>query len=449
MINKKRMPLSGWNNYPSVVCDVVRPEKYAFLENIQETFIPRGLGKSYGDASLNSEGVVVFMERLHRFLSFDEKTGLLRCEGGTTLKEILDLTVPKGWFLPVVPGTEYVTVGGCIAADIHGKNHFTEGSFSFCVKEISLILADGSTHLCSPVQESELFWATVGGMGLTGIVGEALIQLAPIESGYLWIRQTPVKNLHDLFEQMENGPVEDKYRIAWIDTFKKGREMGYGIVAAGRYATAQETIPKFKEPLHVRAPQSFKIPLTPAWLTVPRLVMKMFNKLYFSTKSSATAPQLIDYHSFFFPLDRISNWNLFFGKKGFIQYQFVIPQKYARASIGMILEEVVNSSFGCSLAVLKRFGAEGKGLLSFPLEGYTLAMDFPFSESLLPFLDRLDTLIMRYEGRVYLAKDARLSAENFATMYPRLKQWKEIKTQVDPKGKIGSNLSRRLILPLG
>lgn len=445
-LRKKQTIISGWNNVPATGCDLVRPEKYSQLSSLETPFIARGMGRSYGDAAINSKGIVVLMERLNRFISFDAEAGLLKCEGGTTIQEILEVFTPKKWFLPVVPGTQHATVGGCIAADVHGKNHFADGTFSRFVHEMTMILPDGSKKICSANVEPELFWATVGGMGLTGVIGEAVLKLNPIESAYLIARHELTMHLPELFEKMENQPPEDKYTVAWIDPYPKEKEAYRSVIIAGRHASHEETIAQFPDPLKVSPRLQFSLPSAFSSLGIPSWSIKAFNKAYFNKMQQQSAPHLIDYSSFFFPLDKISNWNRIFGNKGFIQYQFAIPREHARASISMILEETANSRFPCSLAVLKRFGPKGKGLLSFPLEGYSLALDFPYSERLLPFLNKLDSLVLRYLGRIYLAKDMRLPYEHLEAMYPQLNAWKTIKKQIDPEGKIASDFSRRLHL---
>lgn len=440
------MLLSGWNNYPSVNCEAVRPEKYALLKDLESPYIARGVGRSYSDAAVNSKGIVVLMERLDRFISFDPESGIVRCEGGTTLEEILNVFVPRGWFLPVVPGTEKATVGGSIAADVHGKNHFYAGSFGRYVQDISLILPDGSAKTCSSSLESELFWATVGGMGLTGVIGEASIQLTPIESAYISVSHTPVENLDSLFQKMETACLEKKYAVAWINPSVKGTERGQGIVMTGDHASREQALAQFSDPYKLEKEKSRSLPFSfPSW-GISSSAVNAFNALYMNINKHKTSPYLTDYRSFFFPLDKISNWNQFFGKKGFIQYQFAVPLKEAQTAISSILEETAKSDFTCTLAVLKRFGPGGDGLLSFPIEGYSLALDFPFSERILGFLNRLDSIVLKHHGRIYLAKDVRLPEEHLPAMYPKLEEWKKIKARIDPDSKIVSNLSRRLRL---
>lgn len=444
-MNEFKKTISCWGNYPLSSSILLRPEKIRELIPQHFPFIPRGLGRSYGDASLNSEHYVILMERMNRFLSFDEKTGLLQAESGVSLKEILDLFVPRGWFLPVTPGTKFTTLGGCVAADVHGKNHHRDGSFSNFVESITLILADGTKKLCSRTQEPDLFWATVGGMGLTGIILEITLKLIPIESAYMQVKHTSTRNLDEVLALLEGKSEDDKYSVAWIDCLAKGKELGRSIVMNGHHATL-DTLPKtIKEPLKIPQRTSLSIPFNFPSFFLNRFSVKVFNALIYKLESRKKAPFITDYNRYFYPLDFVGHWNRIYGKKGFIQYQFVLPLKTASSGLEKILSEVSNLQNASFLAVLKRFGKSGGGMLSFPIEGYTLALDIPVREKgLISFLDHLDDLVLKHEGRVYLAKDARMQRETFYAMYPRLKEWQRVKAEVDPFNQISSDLSRRL-----
>lgn len=436
--------ISGWGNYPSSSAILSRPERYRQLKIGEGKTIARGLGRSYGDASLNSDQHVILMERLNRFLSFDPNRGLLRVEAGASLEEILEIFVPRGWFLPVTPGTKFVTLGGCIAADIHGKNHHADGTIGAHVSEMELILADGSHRRCSPTRDAELFWATVGGMGLTGIISEATLKLIPIESAYMKVTHSAAKDLDHILSLLEDKSTEDKYSVAWIDCLSKGQNFGRSILMTGHHASLAEVPAKNKQPLQVKSPKKLSIPMNfPSW-TLNSWSVGAFNTWFYRFQSQKNEPFLTDYDSYFYPLDAIKGWNKVYGKKGFLQYQFVIPSKNAGKGLQNILNELTISRRASFLAVLKRFGAEGEGLLSFPREGYTLALDIPINKSLFPFLDHLDEIVLANEGRLYLAKDARMKPETFHAMYPRLEKWQKIKKQVDPEGRLSSDLSRRL-----
>jgi len=435
--------LSGWGRYPVQTCGLYRPERYADFRSTSSSLIARGQGRSYGDAALNQNGSVLLTERINRLLDIDLSKGILRAEAGVTLAEILQVILPQGWFLPVTPGTKFVSLGGCIAADVHGKNHHHEGAFSHHVLGIELILADGKHVACSPSENSELFWATMGGMGLTGIVGEATIQLIPIKNGSMIVRHSPADNLEQLFQQLEDPTMDDRYTVAWIDSLASGRQLGRGIVMFGHHSTAEELPFDFKYSSKVKNSRSIPFDL-PSFLLNP-LSIGAFNELYYRKEGRRRTPFISDYDRFFYPLDAIGHWNRLYGKRGFVQYQCVIPQISAFDGIRTLLQELSGSRRPSFLAVLKRLGIQGNGMLSFPMNGYTLALDLPIrDQGLFLLLDELDKIVLQHGGRVYLAKDARLSPEAFRSMYPRYDEWLKIKDAIDPENKFSSSLSRRL-----
>lgn len=445
IMNKMKTLLTGWGNYPSSTASVYRPERYQELNIFENPTLARGLGRSYGDAALNSQGDVILMERLNRFLSFDEKTGLLRAEAGISLKEVLEVFTNRGWFVPIVPGTKYVTLGGCFAADIHGKNHHIDGSFSNYVQEIELILGDGSRKCCSRKQHADLFWASAGGMGLTGIISEMTLQLVPIETAYVKVTHRHAPNLDAIFELLEDKKYEEQYSVAWIDCLATGKDFGRSILMTGHHAKKSEVEHQKKDPLKIPLKRQLSIPFNcPSWV-LNTWSVRAFNSAYYALQKRKTEPFIIDYDSYFFPLDVIHNWNKLYGKTGFVQYQLVVPSKTARLAIHDILTLSSTNRCASFLAVLKKFGPEGQGLLSFPHEGYTLALDIPLKDpSLFDLLNRLDEVVLKYEGRLYLAKDARMKSDTFRAMYPRYPLWQAIKAQVDPDGKFVSDLSKRL-----
>ena len=436
-------PLSGWGRYPVYSCELERPERYADLRSDAASVIARGQGRSYGDAALNENRRVLLTERVNRLLEFNVANGILRAEAGVTLAEIIDVIVPIGWFLPVTPGTKFVSLGGCVAADVHGKNHHHEGSFGDHVLSMELILADGSRVVCSPSENSGLFWATVGGMGLTGTIGEVTIKLIPIQSALMKVRHNAAVNLDRLFRLMQDPDLDDRYTVAWIDSLSSGKDLGRGILMCGHHAAAEEV----PDDLHgsIKPARSRSIPFDfPAWALNP-LSISAFNSRYYKKESGRRFPFLSSYDSYFYPLDAIAAWNRMYGKRGFVQYQCVIPDASSFEAIHKLLEELSNSRRPSFLAVLKRLGPQGRGLLSFPVAGYTLALDLPIRDnSLFELLNKLDEIVLRRGGRVYLAKDARLSAESFRAMYPRYTEWLKIKNAVDPQNKFSSSLSRRL-----
>lgn len=446
-------PLSGWGRYPVQSCELERPERYADLRPnaaslIEHGLIARGQGRSYGDAALNENGRVILTERVNRLLEFDTKQGILRAEAGMTLVEILEVIVPKGWFLPVTPGTKFVSLGGCVAADVHGKNHHHEGSFGNHILSIELILADGSDVTCSPTERPELFWATVGGMGLTGIIGEVKFKLVPIANSQMIVRHHAAKNLEQLFHHLQDAAMDDRYTVAWIDSLATGKNLGRGIAMCGHHARAEELPVNFH---HARfhgsgkpAPSHNILFDLPTWMLNP-LTISTFNALFYWRESKKREPFICGYDPYFYPLDSIKNWNRMYGKRGFVQYQCAIPEATAFSGIQKLLVELSTSRRPSFLAVLKRLGAQGEGLLSFPMAGYTLALDLPLrDEGLFILLNKLDEIVLQHGGRVYLAKDARLSTESFRAMYPRFKEWLQIKNSVDPTNYFTSSLSRRL-----
>jgi len=435
--------ISGWGRYPLQSCELERPERYADLRPTTDTLIARGQGRSYGDASLNENGRVILTERIDRMLELDVKLGILRAEAGVTLADILPVIVKQGWFLPVTPGTKFVSLGGCVAADVHGKNHHHEGSFSDYVLGIELILADGTRKTCSVTENEDIFWATVGGMGLTGIIGEVTLQLIPVQTSQMMVSHHAANNLTHLFQMLQDPALDDRYSVAWIDCLATGDRLGRGIAMFGHHASAAEYASA--TPLATKPKRSRSLPFAfPAWALNP-LSISAFNKLYYYKESRKKSPFLTDYDSYFYPLDAIGHWNRMYGKRGFVQYQCVIPDKDALAGMTALLQELSSSRRSSFLAVLKRLGAQGKGMLSFPMAGYTLALDLPIRDKgLFSLLDKLDNIVLQHGGRVYLAKDARLSAESFLTMYPRYDEWLRIKTEIDPKHRFSSSLSRRL-----
>jgi FAD/FMN-containing dehydrogenase len=391
---------------------------------------------------------VLLTERVNRFLEFDTEQGILRAEAGATLAETLAVIVPMGWFMPVTPGTKFVSLGGCVAADVHGKNHHHEGSIGDHVQSLELILADGSSVTCTPDDHAELFWATVGGMGLTGIIGEVTLKLTPIQSAYMKVRHHAAGNLAQLFKLMQDPENDDRYTVAWIDSMAGGADLGRGIAMCGHHASAEELPVNYRSPF--KPGRSRSIPFDfPGWV-LNRLSISAFNSRYYRRESGRRYPFLSNYDSYFYPLDAIGHWNRMYGKRGFLQYQCVIPDTAAFEGIKTLLQELSDSRRPSFLAVLKRLGAQGRGMLSFPMAGYTLALDLPIrDQGLFALLNKLDEIVLQHGGRVYLAKDARLSAESFRAMYPRYDEWLKVKNTVDPQNRFNSSLSRRLKIAQG
>ena len=433
--------LGGWGRYPVQSCELERPERYRGLHPSAASLIARGQGRSYGDAALNENGRVLLTERVNRLLDFDAEQGVLHAEAGVTLAEILEVIVPHGWFLPVTPGTKFVSLGGCVAADVHGKNHHRDGSFGEHVLGLELILADASRVWCTPAEDAELFWATVGGMGLTGIIGEVKLKLLPLANAWMSVRHYAAGNLDQLFELLQDPQLDDRYAVAWLDSMATGKDRGRGIAMFGHHAEAGAVTVGPPD----RINRSWSMPFDlPQWM-LNRSSISAFNERYYQRQQAKHGPFLSSHDAYFYPLDSIGHWNRLYGKRGFVQYQCVLPEESAREGIAQLLEMLARSSTASFLAVLKRLGAAGKGLLSFPMSGYTLALDLPIRDhELFAVLDGLDEIVLEHGGRVYLAKDARLAAQSFRAMYPRYEAWLRVKNRVDPENRFSSSLSRRL-----
>jgi decaprenylphospho-beta-D-ribofuranose 2-oxidase len=448
--NPRHATLTGWGRYPLSESDVYRPDKIAELSAVvtgnTTSLIPRGLGRAYGDAALNDRNRVVDLTRLNRMLSFDAPSGLLRCEAGVTIAELIDVFLPRGFFPPVTPGTRFVTLGGSLAADVHGKNHHRDSSLAAHVTSFDLMIASGYVLRCSREENPELFWATVGGMGLTGVILELELRMRRVESAYLEGEVIRARNIDSAIEAFERTDAQYGYSVAWIDCNAGKSALGRSVLNVGNFATL-DRLPRnlAQDPLNTLPRLSPIVPFDLPGFTLNSLSVKAFNAVIYALGRDKSAHTIFDWESFFYPLDSIRNWNRIYGKRGFVQYQCVWPPGESRAGLVEVLEAISRSQRGSFLAVLKKFGAQD-GLLSFPMPGYTLALDFPVTDGLLEFLDSLDAMVLKRGGRVYLAKDARMSAETFAAMYPGLGKWREIKAAADPNNRFSSSLSRRLAM---
>lgn len=443
-MGKLKTSISGWGRYPVQSCTLERPERYADLRPDMESVIARGQGRAYGDASLNQNAGVLLTERVNRLLEFDTEHGVLRAEAGATLAEILPVIVPKGWFLTVTPGTKFVSLGGCVAADVHGKNHHHDGSFGKHVHGIELIVADGTRLECSMIENVDLFQATLGGMGLTGIIGEVTLQLIPVQSAYMQVNHHAAANFDELFRLMQDAALDDRYTVAWLDSMAEGENFGRGVLMTGHHACIDE-LPVGKPPFAAHGKRTRSIPFDfPPWL-LNKAGIRAFNNRYFEREGGKRDPFLAHYEPYFYPLDAIGDWNRMYGRRGFVQYQCVIPNDSAFEGTRKVLQALADSGRPSFLAVLKRLGKAGKGMLAFPLPGYTLALDLPLrDDGLFVLLDKLDEIVLQHGGRVYLAKDARMSAASFRLMYPRYAEWLKVKQDIDPDNRFQSSLSRRL-----
>ena len=447
--------IGGWGRYPVRSCRLSRPEQVSHAARLiseasSQSYLGRGLGRAYGDAALNSQGTVVLSERLDRFLDFDSRTGLLRCEAGVCLSEILQVFLPRGWFLPVTPGTRFATIGGCVACDVHGKNHHMEGSLSHHVRSIVLLGADGRATSCSRETLPELFRATVGGMGLTGFILECEIQLKPVETAYIDVEYHRTRDLAETMELIDREDQRFVYSVAWMDCLAAGRSLGRSVLMRGNHCRLDQLEASHREaPLRVSDRRAAGIPFDFPALLLNRGTIGVMNSLYYRCFAAGRSRTTVHYEPYFYPLDRIRNWNRAYGKRGFIQYQCTFPLEQSASGIELLLGGLKASRMGSFLVVLKRFGRQGGGLLSFPFKGYTISLDFPVSDRLEGFLEQLDSIVLAHQGRVYLAKDARLSPATFRAMYPGWQEWLRIKREVDPHNRFDSDLARRIGLTGG
>lgn len=436
--------LAGWGNYPVIESFTLSPrnEEDVKTDINMGPVVPRGLGRSYGDQAINDGKYVAICTKLNHFLNFDEKEGILECEAGVSLEEIISVFGPKGWLPMICPGTKFVTIGGAIANDIHGKAHHIDGSFVNCVISFTIMLADGTTVEASRTENSDLFWANFGGLGLLGVILKAKLKLRKIETTYFRQKSVVIKNLDHMLEALDKYDHEYNYSVAWIDAMAKGKKLGGGVLTLGNAAKFDELPADLKEdPLKIHSTGKLAVPFYLPSFALNGLTVRLLNRVIAFVQNSPK--DFVHYEKFFFPLDAINNWNKGYGKRGFIQYQFVIPEENGKQHLTEILEMIAASGCTPFLNVFKRMG-DGQGILSFPFKGYTLAIDFPVTKNLLTFTPKLDAKVLAAGGRLYMGKDALLQEGMFKAMYPQYEQWLEIKRKYDPKEKFSSNISRRI-----
>ena len=415
----------SWGRFPSVAhrAVIALSDRSASLPRAVASMLPYGNGRSYGDVCLNEDGVLLHTRRLDRFIDFDPASGVLRCEAGILLSEILDVVVPQGWFLPVTPGTRLVTVGGAVANDVHGKNHHIAGSFGCHVRAFELLRSDGSRLLCSPDENSPWFAATIGGLGLTGLIVWVELQMMRITSPHVWSAAWRFRNLEEFFARDEAAKMRWPYTVAWVDCLAGKGERGRGVYFAGEHAPDRTGEPAYRT-------RDLCIPFDPPMSLVNPLSLRLFNFAYYRRSYPGRA-RLTHYRQFFYPLDRIRDWNRMYGRAGFFQYQCVLPPPAARKGIAELLARIARSGEGSFLAVLKTFGGRrSPGMLSFPRPGTTLALDFPSrGEKTIGLFRDLDAVVAEYGGALYPAKDARMSAALFRRGYP---DWERFAGYRDP-----------------
>lgn len=430
------MKIYGWGKYPAIDAKVLLPQTHVDCANYlksNEIVLPRGMGRSYGD-SANSP-TVIESTYLDHFIEFDDATGILACEAGASIREILQLIVPKGWFVPVTPGSSFVTIGGAIASDVHGKNHHLSGTFSEHLLSFDLMLGSGEIISVTKDNYPDLFRATCGGMGLTGMILSASFQCKPIQSSRIIQSTIKTNCLEEVCEQFEENHAST-YSVAWIDCLAKGKQLGRSLLMLGEHSQdgTLELGKKKSQNLPIDMPQSL----------LNHYSIKVFNALYYHRVFSKTKTETISFEPYFYPLDAIGNWNRLYGKAGFVQYQFVLPKVVGVKGLRQILEVIVKSGKGSFLAVLKAFGRANENYLSFPIEGYTLALDFKMSEGTVQLIKQIDSMVVELGGRIYLTKDALMTEASFKKTYPQWEQFEEVRAKFGAIGKFASSQSKRL-----
>lgn len=431
--------LSGWGNHPRVPCTLHTPDRLARLPGLLrerggQTLIARGLGRSYGDPATNTDQRVVDMTGLSRFIDLDESTGLVTAEAGVSYADLIDALLPRGYFPMVTPGTKFVTLGGAIAADVHGKNHHRIGAFNTCVESFTLLTPTGQLLDCSRDSNADVFWATLGGMGLTGFTQSATIRLRRIASAYVDVTTTRVANLDAMLDHFTKTDDGFTYSVAWIDCLARGAKLGRGVVLQGEHAETGATRPPIKP--------SKSVPFDFPGFALNPLSVRAFNQAYYATHKTGRSRE--DVNTYFYPLDAVHHWNRIYGRRGFVQYQPVFPEADGDKGVRAVIQKLSQAGRSSFLAVLKQMGEHEAGPLGFPMKGLTLAVDLPRAPGIDRFLGELDRLVLDHGGRVYLAKDASMSAQTFTQMYPRLDEFKAVQRRLDPDGVMSSDQSRRL-----
>ena len=425
----------SWGRFPKVDYDKhhiyhVYPDSFSFPESNPESdqvsknsssFLAYGQGRSYGDVCLNENGILLDTQHLDHFIQFDKENGIIRCEAGVTFENILQLVVPHGWFLPVTPGTKFVSLGGAIANDVHGKNHHKAGTFGRYVKSFELLRSDGERLLCSPNENTDLFNATIGGLGLTGLISWVEFSLKKIPGSAIQQETYRFNNLQEFYQLSDDSNQDWDYTVAWIDCLASGEQLGRGLFMRGNHCASKKK--------HKYHSSRLALPFNAPGFVLNKYTVNAFNNLYF--KRPIKQKTTVDYDPFFYPLDKIAFWNRMYGKRGFLQYQCVIPPQHREKAMQEMLTTIAQSGQASFLSVLKQFGdIPSPGLLSFPRSGITLALDFPNrGQATFDLLNQLDLITLQYKGAVYPAKDARMSPAAFAQYFPN---WKEFELFMDP-----------------
>ncbi len=436
------MKISGWGRYNARDCAVSKPRSDAELAQTLANgpAIARGNGRSYGDSAVN-ENNTVDMRGMNRMISFDAKKGVLVAESGVLLSHVIDAFLPKGWFPWVTPGTKFVTLGGMVAADVHGKNHHHDGTIGNFINWLDVMGPDGTVTRCSPRKNARLFKLTIGGMGLTGVIMRLAMRLRPVQSG--WIKQTTqvAPNLAAAMDAFDAADAAT-YSVAWIDCLAKGDDLGRSLLMLGEHATIDD-LPRGKRPFDVPKKGRKTVPMDAPGFALNRYSVRAFNALYYANGRRKAGDALVDWDSYFYPLDSILKWNRIYGRRGFVQFQCVIPDENAHAGLTELLTAISDAGQGSFLAVLKRFGAQDTGF-SFPMQGYTLALDFPATTRALALLEELDHITLAHGGRFYLAKDARMRRETLEKSDPRAATFTENRAELGLTNAFKSAQSERL-----
>jgi decaprenylphospho-beta-D-ribofuranose 2-oxidase len=448
-----KSPLAGFGNFPVSTASIMRPERVRAVADIisglpsGRSVVARGSGLAYGDAATNSGGLVLATGRLDKLLAFDSERGLLRCQAGVPLADIAAVALPRGWFLAVTPGTARATVGGCIACDVHGKNHHVAGSFGNHVRQITLLCADGTVLTCSPEERPDMFWASVGGMGMTGIILDATLALRRVESSWIRQRNIVTRDLDDTLRVLSETR-DATYSVAWLDATADAEHRGRGVVMLGEHARPEHlTEEARRDPLAAAKPRCARIPSAAPGILVGMPVARLINRLIYRRYAGSDGiEKTVPASSFFYPLDAIENWNRLYGRRGFVEYQAVIPESRAPSLISQMLAALAAARQPSFFTAMKRMGKGNDAPLSFPAEGLAFSFDVPVASGPFELLRSFDDKVAEAGGRVYLAKDARARPEVMDAFYPRRREWAGLVTRHDPNAKLSSDLARRLQL---
>jgi decaprenylphospho-beta-D-ribofuranose 2-oxidase len=447
-----RTALTGWGRTAPTVAELAEPAEPAEIPGLllaatQRGVIARGLGRSYNNAAQNGGGLVIKTTGMNRIIEIDTERGLVTCEAGVSLEQLMTAMLPHGWFVPVSPGTRQVTVGGAIAADVHGKNHHIAGSFAAHVPSFDLLTADGQLHPVTPGSDPDLFWATAGGMGLTGIIVRATVAMKKVETSRLRVDTVRTRDIDETMAYLTDTDSDYGYTVAWSDCLARGAGLGRSVITSGDFAAVADLPAKARSDALAFNPAALASvpPVFPSGLLNRRTVALM-NEVWYRKAPRRRTGEIQTIAAFFHPLDGIRNWNRVYGPAGFLQYQYVVPFGQEDA-VRRSFERISRQRAPSFVTVLKRFGKADPGLLSFPMPGWTLALDFPArTPGLAGLLDWLDDLVLEAGGRVYLAKDAHVSARMLERMYPRVDEFRKLRALLDPGGMFISDLARRLSL---